>query len=171
MALKLNKLREPIQKSLKNVLQQGRDLFHRGQNLIPPHWIDPVREKLPFLKKEREEGTPGEIERRQDLRVPLKVVRVWREEEGRRSFLGYARDISLGGLFIQMVEPLQQGEHLQLLFQLIEGEAEIRCEAEVVWARRFSPRSKLEAGIGVHFVNLSERDATEIQSWIDRSHH
>jgi uncharacterized protein (TIGR02266 family) len=153
---------------LKSSIEKVRE---RAQSLIPLNFFEKIKEKLPFRKKE-EGPTPQEIERRKDVRVPLRVVRVWSQtEDGKRGFLGYARDVSLGGLFIQMVTPLQQGTPLKIAFQLIEGEAEIHTEVQVAWTRRFNPRSKLEAGIGVQFLNFSDKGRAAIQSWVERGPH
>ncbi len=145
----------------------------RVQNFIPKNPFGKIKDKLPFHKEKEEEGpSQKDIERRKDIRVPLKVVRVWSEaEDGKRGFMGYARDVSLGGLFIQMVTPLQQGIRFKMAFQLIEGEAEIHPEVQVAWTRRFNPKSKSEAGIGVQFLDLSEKDRAAIQSWISRTPH
>ncbi len=108
-------------------------------------------------------------DRRMSLRAPLIVQRV-RLDDDRRTFFGYAKNVSRGGLFIGTTNPKGVGSRFLVDIPLPEPiNRQVRCKCEVVWQRPWSSRGKLEPGMGLRFVDLPETAASEIDEWIRTS--
>lgn len=104
---------------------------------------------------------------RKALRAPLIILRV-KLDDGRKSFFGYAKNISRSGLFISTVNPREPGERFQVELTLPAPLGyNVQCTCEVVWKRHFSKGSPHEPGMGLSFVDLPEEVAAAIDSWID----
>jgi uncharacterized protein (TIGR02266 family) len=100
------------------------------------------------------------------LRVPL-IVEKLPCGDGRKSFFGYARNISCGGLFIATVNPREPGEQFDLQVTLPASAAlTLSCRCEVVWKRHFEPGSKFEPGMGLRFLDLPQETAEELERWL-----
>ena len=109
---------------------------------------------------------PEGEDQRQYLRVPLIVYRV-RLDDGHRSFFGYSRNISRGGLFISTVNPREPGSRFEVEIPLPPPHQRLlRCHCEVAWVRRFDPRSLDPPGMGLRFLDLAEVEAEAIEAWI-----
>lgn len=68
-------------------------------------------------------------------------------------------DISLAGAFIRALNPFWPDEVFKILMKIPNLDRPISSNAQVVWARsRKSDPSLLPTGIGVKFVQLSNRD-------------
>lgn len=81
---------------------------------------------------------------------------------------GFTRNISTGGLFIGLPQPLPIGEMLVVRFRLGSNPAEYQAVAEVRWVRTpdaASPDSP--AGMGVRFIDLPPAVAAQIQAYIE----
>lgn len=104
---------------------------------------------------------------RKALRAPLIVLRV-KLDDGRKSFFGYAKNISRSGLFIATVSPRDPGERFQVELTLPAPLGQnVQCACEVVWKRNYSKGSPHEPGMGLRFLELPEEMAAAIDSWID----
>ena len=78
------------------------------------------------------------------LRVKL------RRSDGQRLDASSVWNISLGGLFIEMVDPLAFGEDLQLEFEIVGQSLPLVCTGFVVWSTKDSP----EKGAGKHGIGI-----------------
>ena len=108
-------------------------------------------------------------DRRKFLRAPLIVQRV-RVTEDSRTFFGYAKNISRGGLFISATRPKEIGRRFSLEIPLPEPfDHTVRCKCEVVWRQPWSTDSTLQPGMGVKFLDLPEEEAESINRWIEES--
>jgi uncharacterized protein (TIGR02266 family) len=108
-----------------------------------------------------------QADRRRTLRRPLIVQRVKAEDE-RRTFFGYASNISSGGLFIGTANPKDVGSRFVVEIPLPEPIArQIRCSCEVVWMRPWQKRMSHEPGMGLRFLDLAEGDRDAIDRWIE----
>lgn len=107
-------------------------------------------------------------DQRSKLRVPL-IVEKLSCNDGRKTFFGYARNISCGGVFIATVSPREPGERfdLQLTFPP-PAPFVLQCRCEVIWKRRFERGGKYEPGMGLRFLDLPPESAAELERWIDR---
>ena len=110
--------------------------------------------------------TPVGPDRRRNLRVPLIIQRV-RVEDDRRTFFGYAKNISSGGLFIGAAAPKEVGSRFLVEIPLPKQlDDEVRCQCEVVWSRPWVSGMTLEPGMGIRFIDLPDREKQAIDRWI-----
>lgn len=119
-----------------------------------------------------QEGKPAytkeQKDQRSSLRIPL-IVEKLPCGDGRRTFFGYARDISCGGLFIATVNPRGPGDQFDLQITLPPPSgAVLHCRCEVVWKRHFERGGKHEPGMGLRFLDLSADARAALESWISR---
>jgi len=121
-------------------------------------------------KQENQQGQepPQKIaDKRKNLRYPIIILKVTQQGEKQHLF-GYAKNICKGGLFIQSVNPREPGERFIISFQIPNTQIQVRCKCEVVWMRKFHPKSKLEPGFGLRFLDLSPGVADAIDDWIKK---
>jgi uncharacterized protein (TIGR02266 family) len=108
-------------------------------------------------------------DQRRTLRVPL-IVEKLPCGDGRKTFFGYARNISRGGLFIATVNPREPGEQFDLQVTLpASAQLILRCRCEVVWKRHFVQGGKLEPGMGLRFLDLPPESANALEDWLTRA--
>ncbi|MDH4226885.1 MAG: PilZ domain-containing protein [Deltaproteobacteria bacterium] len=103
-------------------------------------------------------------DRRRDTRKPILVLRV--TEARSNVFFGYAKNISRGGLFISTVNPRKVGEEFKIAFDSPVDGKQIICNSAVAWIRNYSPETKLEAGMGMRFLDLNEEERKTIDEWV-----
>lgn len=104
--------------------------------------------------------------RRKNLRNPLLVLKVKVESES-KSFFGYAKVISSGGMFIASINPKQVGEDFIIEFTLPD-KTHIRCKCRVAWRREFIPKSPHEPGMGIKFLDLPDDTRDKIDEWVKK---
>jgi uncharacterized protein (TIGR02266 family) len=110
---------------------------------------------------------PAQVDRRRTLRSPLIVQRV-RSLDDRRTFFGYATNISSGGLFIGAANPKEVGCRFSVEIPLPRPiDRIVRCSAEVVWRRPWAARMTHEPGMGLRFLDLPDEDRDAIERWIE----
>ncbi|RME24220.1 MAG: pilus assembly protein PilZ [Deltaproteobacteria bacterium] len=111
-----------------------------------------------------ESGEKVQKHKRRQLPRPLIVLK---EQSGRpKTFFGYARNLSRGGMFISSVNPPVPGSRFRICFPRPDSpERTVSCDCEVVWNRNYSKSSKWLPGMGVKFVDLPESDAEIIDRW------
>ena len=100
---------------------------------------------------------------RWQLTHPLPVLNVGGAGD-RRTLLGYAENISSGGMMIGTVWPKPVGRRLEIEFALPDpADLVARCSAEVVWARphRVDPD---RPGMGLEFLDLPGATARAIEA-------
>jgi len=112
-----------------------------------------------------EESEHGKSQRRKNLRAPLIVLNNV-AEDGSRTFFGYGKNISRGGLFIGSVNPRELGARFKLEIPLPAPLPTVQCECEVVWNRQFTKGSPYEPGMGLRFMNLPDETAELIDRWV-----
>ncbi len=94
---------------------------------------------------------------------PLAVLKV-DGAEGRRTLLGYAENISCGGMMIGTVWPKEVGSRLRIEFALPEpADLVARCTCKVIWARPHSADPE-KPGMGLQFLDLPAPMALGIES-------
>ena len=100
-------------------------------------------------------------------RVPLIVEKI-PIEDGQKTFFGYAKNISRGGLFIATVKPREPGEEFTIELTLpLSPRHLIRCRSEVIWKRHYHKKEPLEPGMGMRFIDLSDTDGDKIDAWVE----
>lgn len=114
---------------------------------------------------EQEYGSVQEHERA-NLRSPLLVLKV-RYDDGRKTFFGYAKNISRGGVFIATVNPRDPGSRFHVEIPLPPPLCTtLQCFCEVIWKRDFRPDSPYEPGMGLRFIDLPEELGERLNRWI-----
>lgn len=116
-----------------------------------------------------EEQVTQQTPSRRSLRSPLLVLNIV-NASGSKTFFGYGKNISRGGLFIGSVNPREPGDRFRLEIPLPAPLLKVvQCECEVVWNRQFSKGAIHEPGMGLRFLDLPEEDADIIDHWV--CHH
>jgi len=105
--------------------------------------------------------------RRKKLRIPILITRIKGDDNG-KTFFGYAKNISQGGMFIQSVNPKNVNEQFQIEFSLPGEDELISGTVEVVWKRQLLSRKSYEPGMGIKFLDIKEDKSTEINKWVER---
>lgn len=104
---------------------------------------------------------------RNNLRAPLIVEKV-PCDDGVKTFFGYAKNISRGGLFIGTVKPREPGDRFNIEITLPKPSTlTFRCTCEVVWKRHYEKKAPLEPGMGLKFIDLPETIAVQIDQWVN----
>ncbi len=87
--------------------------------------------------------------------------------DGQKTFFGYAKNLSRGGLFISTVKPRELGEQFMIELTLpTAARFTLRCQCEVVWKRLFVRKSPHEPGMGLRFLDLSAEAGEQIDLWV-----
>lgn len=108
--------------------------------------------------------TYTQASKRRRLRKPLIVLQA-SDQPKRMAFFGYAKNLSMGGMFIASINPPPPGRKFNLEFTLPATGHNIKCVGEVVWNRTYSNRGKYEPGMGLRFVDIAKDMASEIDQW------
>jgi uncharacterized protein (TIGR02266 family) len=106
-------------------------------------------------------------ENRKQVRFPLKLRVIAYTPE---AFIHhYTSNLSLGGLFIETNAILSPGKKFDLKMFLFDAAGPMEIPCEIAWSRKeekFTPTGKLPQGMGVKFLNLSNKN---IEGLIDIS--
>jgi hypothetical protein len=87
----------------------------------------------------------------------------------RCSGIGYTLNLSMGGLFLQTVDPLAQGDDLELMFHVpVEGQRKpVRCSGRIVHLRiaQDTESTETEPGVGLEFQTIPQ-GAGELRTYL-----
>ena len=107
-----------------------------------------------------------QLHRRRLLNTPLIVMQA-RADSSRKSFFGYAKNISAGGMFISSINPPEPGSRFQVEFNMPGTQpGRVECTCEVVWKRLYTQRGPHEPGMGLKFLEIPEGSAQAIDTWV-----
>jgi c-di-GMP-binding flagellar brake protein YcgR len=76
--------------------------------------------------------------------------------------LAFARDISVGGMFIETDQPMPVGSRINIRFNLDENDPIVVASAEVTYQVG-------RMGVGVQFVEISPEDLKRIEHYVEKS--
>jgi uncharacterized protein (TIGR02266 family) len=108
------------------------------------------------------------VSRREHNRVSTSISVKVRSPDGRRATTEQIRNISLGGVFIEMDSPLAFGTDIELEFVLPVEARSITCKGFVVWSTKTSPeRGGGLQGIGVRLMDIGVRDMRTLNEFIE----
>ena len=117
------------------------------------------QEKSTYLAEQKD--------KRRTLRVPLIVEKI-PCGDGRRTFFGYASNLSRGGIFISTVNPRDPGEQFDLHVKLPPAAGfPLHCHCVVVWRRKLAEGRNLQPGMGLRFLDLSQETADSLERWLN----
>ena len=107
----------------------------------------------------------GQDSRRTHPRVATNIEATLRLPDGRTATAGQILNISLGGVFIEMEQPLSFGAELDIEFA-VPG-AHVKCKGLVVWSTKSAPHmGHGREGIGVRLMNIGVREMRSLASYI-----
>lgn len=119
-----------------------------------------VESQNPTARKDRSE-------RRGHPRLPFLVLEV-KGKKYNEVFLGYALDLSLGGIFIKAANSFMKGERFPIEFVLPDNKTTIQCMGEVVWKTRLDQSNGLTEGVGLRFADLNPESKEALDRWIEQ---
>ena len=106
------------------------------------------------------------IRRREHARVAVQLGVTVSSESN--FYVGFADNISKGGLFVATHDLLPIGQTLLLQFRLPEQQEPIEVEAVVRWQRTHSdPDNGVLPGFGAQFVDLDDDECARLQDFIN----
>ena len=121
---------------------------------------------MPMSVPETPEYAAEQINQRRAMRAPLIVEKI-PCDDGHKTFFGYAKNVSRGGLFIATVNPRELGEKFLIEWTLpTKPSYTIRCQCEVVWKQHFQRKGANEPGMGLRFLDLSVADDGKVDKWV-----
>lgn len=98
-------------------------------------------------------------------RVQARIEAKLKMPGGRTIVTGQILNISLGGLFIEMEEPLGFGKEFDLEFKL--PDSTLHCRGLVVWSTRTQPQmAEGRSGIGVRLMKIDVSEMRQLESYI-----
>jgi uncharacterized protein (TIGR02266 family) len=107
-------------------------------------------------------------ERRSNSRVAVELSVELRTSDGRTSTTDRILNISLGGVFLEMPEPLDFGSEVDLRFVLPVAPREVSCRALVVWNSNTHPeRCPGLSGIGLRLMEIGNSEMRVLNQFID----
>ena len=124
-------------------------------------------ETLRAILSERLHGD-GPAERRQDLRVPAKNLRV-RYHTGETFVNNYIHNLSHGGVFIFTPMPLPLNSRIKLYLVFEDEHREIEVEGIVVWESTLKQtlfHDITKPGMGVKFTKMSDEAREVIENLV-----
>jgi uncharacterized protein (TIGR02266 family) len=129
-------------------------------------WKRPSRDKRYPMTEGDQSQIKRQLHRRRLLNTPL-IVMQDSTDSGRKSFFGYAKNISAGGMFIASINPPEPGSRFQVEFSMPGSQSgRVECTCEVVWKRLYTKRGPYEPGMGLKFLEIQERSVQAIDTWV-----
>jgi hypothetical protein len=121
------------------------------------------------LGKQHSEAPPTiQPDIRTALHKPITVLKT-DGNGGSKTFFGYAKNISRGGMMIGATNPREPGSRFLLEIPLPDPiNLVVTCKCEVVWKRQWVKNSEHEPGMGLRFIDLPEDIAAAIDDWVER---
>lgn len=111
------------------------------------------------------DGDEVHIERREAERVRVRTAVTMTSDSN--LYVGFAADMSEGGLFVATHELLPIGEVVDLRIDLEDGDEPIEARAEVRWLRPVEDASEnMMPGFGARFVDLDEASKARLEAFL-----
>ena len=133
--------------------------------VLSPHSLRAKKEMLMSVPDDSEYAVEQKNKRRA-IRAPLIVEKI-PCGDGYKTFFGYAKNVSRGGLFISTVNPRELGQEFLIEWTLpMRPRHTIRCRCEVVWKQHFQRKGAHEPGMGLRFLDISATDGDKIEEWV-----
>jgi len=104
---------------------------------------------------------------RPDRRGEVRHLLVQKVTGTANTFLGYAKNLSSGGMFISTAAPKNIDEVLTVTFNLPDSSEKITCDARVAWVRDFDPVKRIDPGMGIEFKGIDRELRFVIEGWLE----
>jgi uncharacterized protein (TIGR02266 family) len=109
--------------------------------------------------KRREPGTEARKTKRKPIKIEITLI-------GDHNFyVGFAENISAGGVFVATHEPHEIGSEVKLELTLPNLEKPIRTKGTVRWVRPYRESNDGPAGVGLAFVDLPAEEAEAVHAF------
>ncbi len=105
-------------------------------------------------------------ERRSNSRVAVAITVKIRLPDGRGAESQTIRNISLGGVFVEMADPLPFGVELAMEFHLPGAPRVLKCRGFVVWSTKTNPERSLSPGVGIRLMDIGITDMRLLNEFI-----
>ncbi len=81
--------------------------------------------------------------------------------------MGFADDLTPGGVFIRTPNPMELGEQFLLKLHMSDGEGPIEMACKVIWTNKYGKESQhLRRGMGVKFLNPADDLQKRVEEFI-----
>ena len=115
---------------------------------------------------QRNEGDEVSINRRSSDRKEVRVAVTMTSDSN--LYVGFADNMSEGGLFVATHELIAIGETIDLSFEVPDGGKLVEVKAEVRWHRAVSDHANgLLPGFGARFVDLEDADRNRLEKFLE----
>lgn len=104
------------------------------------------------------------VERRKEYRLPFEDKIIF--SDGKRTYTGYALNISRGGLFVTSLDPFPIETHGHIAFFLPQRETCLTFKAKVVHIVFDRQRCEVENGMGFMFMDMTSEQKELIDNHI-----
>lgn len=108
-------------------------------------------------------------EKRLDVRKSWRSKIVFEDEFGKGLIYLHSKDISLGGIYLEEIPPVQPGAHLFLSFVLPGKKRPLKMTGQLVRFVEHPMKSgeRLRKGAGIRFVDLDPESRQQLAEFIN----
>lgn len=170
-------LRKSYQGYLDDILNQLQNISEEERRRIEDHigklMPAPALSEKQDSEPQTEKGIAGEDGNAAG--VPELSIQRGTEERGdgmlkvefQDSSLGFADDLTPGGVFIRTPNPMELGEQFLLKLHMSDGEGPIEMACKVIWTNKYGKESQhLRRGMGVKFLNPADDLQKRVEEFI-----
>jgi len=105
------------------------------------------------------------VEKRKEVRIPVELGTQIRK--GASVYMGKVLNLSLNGMFVNVPASFQEGDTIDVIFNLPHKETRIEAQAEIRWKSEVENPSVF--GIGLQFVSMPVRNREALGSYISKA--
>lgn len=103
-----------------------------------------------------------QIHRRFSFKLPVPVI----NDNAEGELIGYAKNISAGGVFIKTTTPSKPGETVKMKLTVPGSNISVHCVGKVVWHRFKDPYTPYDSGMGLIFIDLDEKLRAALDNYV-----
>ncbi len=170
-------LRKSYQGYLDDILNQLQNISEEERRRIEDHIV----KLMPASESSEKQGSEPPTGKRvaggdgDAAAVPEVSIQVGTEERGdgmlkvefEDSSLGFADDLTPGGVFIRTANPMELGEQFLLKLHMSDGAGPIEMACKVIWTNKYGKESQhLRRGMGVKFLNIADDLQKRVEEFI-----
>ena len=170
-------LRKSYQGYLDNILNQLQTISEEERRRVEEHIMRLMPAPEPSEKQVTGPSTGKKVAGGDGAAaaVPEVGVQVAAEERGdgmvkvefQDSSLGFADDLTPGGVFIRTPNPMDLGEQFLLKLHMSDGGGPIEMACKVIWTNKYGKESQhLRRGMGVKFLNIADDLQKRVEEFI-----
>jgi len=170
-------LRKSYQGYLDDILNQLQNISEEERRRIEDHIV----RLMPASESSERQGSEPPMGKRvagvdgDAAAVPEVSIQAGTEERGdgmlrvefEDSSLGFADDLTPGGVFIRTPNPMELGEQFLLKLHMSDGAGPIEMACKVIWTNKYGKESQhLRRGMGVKFLNIADDLQKRVEEFI-----